>query len=203
MNPHDVAQRSRIVAAHHAGQSVTAIQQYFGLPREAVEQILADAGFQPPGRAPIDYAPQGSPGAGYGPPVDGGAASEPGPGHHSVHHPDAGAASRWMQAIRPPWPVMAAVLLVGLYAVLSTLVRLTTGPFGSYQAGGMVGSVVIALVAYLLWKGRRGAWIVTLTFGTLGIVGRLLAGDLWGAAVAAAVVLLLAIPGSARAWFRS
>lgn len=120
-----------------------------------------------------------------------------------MYPPYAGPAGRSAEAVRPPWPVMAAVALVGLYAVLSALVRLTTGPFGSYQAGGVVGSVVIALVAYLLWKGRRGAWIMTLFFGTLGIVARLLAGDGLGAVVAAAVVLLLVTPSSARAWFRS
>ena len=57
-------------------------------------------------------------------------------------------------------------------------------------------------MAYLLWKGRRGAWIVTMIFGTLGIVGRLIAADLLGAAVAATVVLLLAVPPTARGWFR-
>jgi hypothetical protein len=98
---------------------------------------------------------------------------------------------------------MVAVAVVGLYAVLSFLVRLIAGGFGAYQAGGLVGSVLIALVAYLLWKGRRGARVVTLVFGTLGIVAGLLAGNPLGAAAAAAVVLLLVTPESARAWFRS
>jgi hypothetical protein len=97
---------------------------------------------------------------------------------------------------------MVAAAVMGLYAVLSCLLRLTADGFGSYQAGGVVGSMLVALMAYLLWKGRRGAWVLTLIFGTLGIVGRLLLGDLLGAAVAAAVVLLLVTSESARGWFR-
>jgi hypothetical protein len=97
---------------------------------------------------------------------------------------------------------MVAAAVMGLYAVLSSLLRLTANGFGSYQAGGVVGSMLVALMAYLLWKGRRGAWVLTLIFGTLGIVGRLLLGDLLGAAVAAAVVLLLVTSESARGWFR-
>ena len=111
-------------------------------------------------------------------------------------------AGRYAGVRRPPWPVMVTVALVGLYATLSTMMRLSAGGFGAYQAGGMVGSVVIALVAYLLWKGRRGAWIATLIFGTLGAMARLLDGDVLGTGAAATVVLLLATP-SARMWFRS
>ncbi len=130
-------------------------------------------------------------------------ATAPTYGPHSAHLPYSGYAGRPAGARRPPWPVMVAVAVVGLYAILSSLLRLITGGFGAYQAGGMVGSVLVALVAYLLWKGRRGAWVVTLVFGTLGIVACLLIGDPLGAAVAAAVVLLLVTPESARAWFRS
>ncbi|PRY28031.1 DUF2510 domain-containing protein [Pseudosporangium ferrugineum] len=119
---------------------------------------------------------------------------------YSLH---AGQAGRPAGTRLPPWPVIVAVAVVGLYAVLSSLLRLLANGFGAYQAGGMVGSVLVALVAYLLWKGRRGAWVVTLVFGTLGIVSRLVMGDPLGAALAAAVVLLLATPESARAWFRS
>ncbi len=128
-----------------------------------------------------------------------------GPQHEPrlAYSPYAGQAGGQAGTQRPPWPVMVAVAVVGLYAVLSSLLRLTASGFGAYQAGGMIGSVLVALVAYLLWKGRRGAWIVTLVFGTLGIVARLLMGDPLGAALAAAVVLLLVTPESARAWFRS
>jgi hypothetical protein len=120
----------------------------------------------------------------------------------SAYLPHAGHAGRPTGTLRPPWPVMVAAAVMGLYAVLSSLLRLTADGFGSYQAGGVVGSMLIALVAYLLWKGRRGAWVLTLLFGTLAIVGRLLTGDLLGAAVAAAVVLLLVTSESARGWFR-
>jgi hypothetical protein len=120
----------------------------------------------------------------------------------SAYLPHAGQTGRPTGTHRPPWPVMAAAAVMGLHAVLSSLLLLAAGGFGSYQAGGVVGSMLAALMAYLLWKGRRGAYVLTLIFGTLGIVGRLLTGDLLGAAVAAAVVLLLVTSESARGWFR-
>jgi hypothetical protein len=121
---------------------------------------------------------------------------------HSAYPPHAGQTGRPIGTHRPPWPVMVAAAAMGLNAVLSSLLLLASDGFGSYQAGGMVGSMLAGLMAYLLWKGRRGAYVLTLIFGTLAIVGRLLTGDLLGAAMAAAVVLLLVTSESARGWFR-
>ncbi len=103
---------------------------------------------------------------------------------------------------RPPAPVIAAAILLGLYGALTLLVAV------SYAAIvlGIIG-IVYVLAAYGLWRGNRIARILVLVFAGIEAVALVLAldrlsvADLLRAALILTIGGLVLIPEAAKDWF--
>jgi hypothetical protein len=110
---------------------------------------------------------------------------------------------------RPPGPVLAVIILFGVFAVLSLVaagIGVADGGFTDTDIAGVVGALVFGALAWRLWTGNRYAWIFAIVLASLMILAGLLnptplAGALFSIGLGAAIVLLLTVPASARAHY--
>lgn len=106
---------------------------------------------------------------------------------------------------KPPSPVVTAVAINGLLAAFPVVMAIWFVT-GRESAGAVVAlfALMPGLTAYGLWQGNRGARVVAICEGALIALLGLRTADVTGLSatlVGLLLILLLAGPGSSRAWF--